>query len=230
MDFESTTFSFVIYDSKKEKVPYVKPYKFTNGPHKGKTVKDLVKRGIPGLISLVTTLVAYHTDEYVLANSICYELMLEADKIFENCKDDGELVEQYFCALYELFNAMPVRDHHCQFYIHCDEDTEISFHDIIWSGDYDFILEMLELIVKDTVEHPMFVFPIKYQYFNSDKEGTSCVFPGMRVGILQKQDQKTGKLTEGIVQNVLTTSPGHPRGIKVRLENGKIGRVQKIYY
>lgn len=230
MDFESTTFSYIIYDAKTEKVPYIEPYKFTNGPHKGKTVRDLVKSGIPGLNSLVTTLVAYHTHVYMLANSICYELMLEADKILEKCRDDGELVEQYFCALYELFNAMPERDHHCQYYIHCDEDEEISFHDIIWSGDFDFMLEMLEVIVKDTVEHPMFAFPIRNQYYRSDKEGTSGVFPGMRVGIVQKQDQKTGKLTEGIVKDVLTTSLGHPRGIKVRLENEKIGRVQKIFY
>jgi uncharacterized repeat protein (TIGR03833 family) len=52
--------------------------------------------------------------------------------------------------------------------------------------------------------------------------------PGMRVKIVQKQHQRTGQLTEGIVKDLLTSSPSHHRGIKVRLENGIIGRVQDI--
>ncbi len=52
--------------------------------------------------------------------------------------------------------------------------------------------------------------------------------PGMRVRIVQKQDQATGKLTEGIVKDILTKSATHPHGIKVRLENGQIGRVKEI--
>jgi uncharacterized repeat protein (TIGR03833 family) len=52
--------------------------------------------------------------------------------------------------------------------------------------------------------------------------------PGLRVGIVQKQDQRTGKITEGIVKDLLTSSPTHPHGIKVRLENGIVGRVKKI--
>ncbi|MCX8074872.1 MAG: YwbE family protein [Clostridia bacterium] len=51
---------------------------------------------------------------------------------------------------------------------------------------------------------------------------------GTRVMIVQKQDQRTGKLTEGIVQDILTNSPIHPRGIKVRLSSGLVGRVQQI--
>ena len=51
---------------------------------------------------------------------------------------------------------------------------------------------------------------------------------GSKVKIVQKQDQRTGKLTEGIVKNFLTNSSIHPRGIKVRLENDIIGRVQEI--
>lgn len=51
--------------------------------------------------------------------------------------------------------------------------------------------------------------------------------PGMRVMIVLKKDQRSGKLTEGIVKNILTNSPSHPHGIKVRLESGDIGRVQK---
>ena len=54
------------------------------------------------------------------------------------------------------------------------------------------------------------------------------ITPGLRVAIVLKKDQRSGKLTEGIVQNILTKSPTHPHGIKVRLENGAVGRVQEI--
>jgi uncharacterized repeat protein (TIGR03833 family) len=52
--------------------------------------------------------------------------------------------------------------------------------------------------------------------------------PGGRVRVVQKQDQRSGKLTEGIVQDILTKSPNHPHGIKVRLISGIVGRVQEI--
>lgn len=52
--------------------------------------------------------------------------------------------------------------------------------------------------------------------------------PGMRVQVVQKQDQRSGKLTEGIVKDVLTKSATHPHGIKVRLESGIVGRVKKF--
>ncbi|GKX67978.1 YwbE family protein [Inconstantimicrobium mannanitabidum] len=51
---------------------------------------------------------------------------------------------------------------------------------------------------------------------------------GSRVLVVQKQDQRSGKLTEGVVQRLLTNSEVHPRGIKVMLENGIVGRVQEI--
>ena len=51
---------------------------------------------------------------------------------------------------------------------------------------------------------------------------------GLRVFIVLKQDQRSGKLTEGIVKDILTKSPTHPHGIKVRLESGAVGRVKKI--
>lgn len=51
---------------------------------------------------------------------------------------------------------------------------------------------------------------------------------GSRVMIVEKQNQGTGILTEGIVQRLLTKSPTHPHGIKVMLVNGKVGRVQKL--
>ncbi|MCF4151210.1 YwbE family protein [Dethiosulfovibrio sp. F2B] len=56
----------------------------------------------------------------------------------------------------------------------------------------------------------------------------SDIKPGMRVMVVQKQDQRTGKLTEGVVQDLLTKSPSHPHGIKVRLEGGVVGRVKEI--
>ena len=51
---------------------------------------------------------------------------------------------------------------------------------------------------------------------------------GAKVLVVQKQDQRSGKLTEGIVQRLLTNSEVHPRGIKVMLESGILGRVQEI--
>ena len=51
---------------------------------------------------------------------------------------------------------------------------------------------------------------------------------GVIVQIVQKQDQRTGKLTEGTVKRILTSSNFHPHGIKVELDNGKVGRVQNI--
>lgn len=52
--------------------------------------------------------------------------------------------------------------------------------------------------------------------------------PGMEVDIVHKKDQRTGQLTRGIVKDLLTKSPSHPHGIKVRLVDGNIGRVKKI--
>ena len=52
--------------------------------------------------------------------------------------------------------------------------------------------------------------------------------PGMTVLIVLKQDQPTGKLTKGIVKDILTSSPTHPHGIKVRLMDGQVGRVKEI--
>jgi len=52
--------------------------------------------------------------------------------------------------------------------------------------------------------------------------------PGARVRIVMKQDQRTGRLTEGIVKDILTRSESHPHGIKVRLVEGAVGRVKEI--
>ncbi|OFX89953.1 MAG: hypothetical protein A2W99_08680 [Bacteroidetes bacterium GWF2_33_16] len=56
----------------------------------------------------------------------------------------------------------------------------------------------------------------------------SVIKPGIKVAIVLKKDQRSGKLTEGIVKDILTNSATHPHGIKVRLTTGEIGRVQKI--
>jgi len=56
----------------------------------------------------------------------------------------------------------------------------------------------------------------------------TSIKPGMTVLIVLKQDQRTGKLTKGVVKDILTKSPNHPHGIKVRLENGLVGRVKEI--
>ncbi len=56
----------------------------------------------------------------------------------------------------------------------------------------------------------------------------SRITPGTRVSIVLKADQRTGKRTEGVVQDILTSSPTHPHGIKVRLQTGEVGRVQEI--
>jgi len=54
------------------------------------------------------------------------------------------------------------------------------------------------------------------------------IYPGLEVAIILKRDQRTGKRTEGVVKDILTSSAYHSRGIKVRLEDGQIGRVAEI--
>jgi len=61
-----------------------------------------------------------------------------------------------------------------------------------------------------------------------DGRKRSDVQPGILVNIVQKHHQRSGELTEGVVKNILTNSPQHPHGIKVRLETGEVGRVKEI--
>ncbi|PKO15375.1 MAG: hypothetical protein CVU39_10700 [Chloroflexi bacterium HGW-Chloroflexi-10] len=56
----------------------------------------------------------------------------------------------------------------------------------------------------------------------------SEIQPGMRVQIIEKQNQRSGQLTIGVVMRILTSSPNHPHGIKVMLQDGKVGRVQAL--
>ncbi|MDB5128016.1 MULTISPECIES: YwbE family protein [Mucilaginibacter] len=59
-------------------------------------------------------------------------------------------------------------------------------------------------------------------------QNRSDIYPGLEVDIILKKDQRSGKLTRGIVKDLLTSSSFHSRGIKVRLEDGQVGRVAEI--
>ena len=61
-----------------------------------------------------------------------------------------------------------------------------------------------------------------------DGRNRANIKPGSKVKIVLKQDQRSGKLTEGVVSEILTNSPNHPHGIKVRLRSGQVGRVAEI--
>jgi uncharacterized repeat protein (TIGR03833 family) len=61
-----------------------------------------------------------------------------------------------------------------------------------------------------------------------DGRNRADIKPGIKVKIVLKQDQRSGKLTEGVVKDILTGSSKHPHGIKVRIENGMVGRVKEI--
>jgi uncharacterized repeat protein (TIGR03833 family) len=54
------------------------------------------------------------------------------------------------------------------------------------------------------------------------------IYPGLAVAIVLKKDQRSGRLTEGIIKDLLTSAPFHSRGIKVRLQDGQVGRVHSI--
>ena len=62
-----------------------------------------------------------------------------------------------------------------------------------------------------------------------DGRSRSNIKPGIKVAIVLKVDQRSGKLKEGIVQDILTNSSFHPHGIKVRLDTGEVGRVKEIF-
>lgn len=61
-----------------------------------------------------------------------------------------------------------------------------------------------------------------------DGRERKAVRPGLRVAIVLKQDQRTGRVTRGVVKEILTNSSHHPHGIKVRLETGEVGRVKEV--
>lgn len=61
-----------------------------------------------------------------------------------------------------------------------------------------------------------------------DGKNRKDIFIGAEVEIVQKQHQRSGELTHGFVEKILTNSPNHPHGIKVKLETGEVGRVKNI--
>jgi uncharacterized repeat protein (TIGR03833 family) len=61
-----------------------------------------------------------------------------------------------------------------------------------------------------------------------DGKNRKDIYPGLAVNVILKKDQRTGKLTSGIVANLLTSAAYHTRGIKVKLEDGQVGRVAEI--
>jgi uncharacterized repeat protein (TIGR03833 family) len=61
-----------------------------------------------------------------------------------------------------------------------------------------------------------------------DSKKRSNIKSGLTVSIVLKQHQRSGKLTEGVVKDILTNSPSHPHGIKVRLTSGAVGRVKEV--
>ena len=66
------------------------------------------------------------------------------------------------------------------------------------------------------------------QTTSAEGKQRSSIKPGAKVQIILKADQRSGKLTEGIVASLLTNSQNHPHGIKVKLRDGQVGRVQKV--
>ncbi len=65
---------------------------------------------------------------------------------------------------------------------------------------------------------------------NLDGKKRSNILIGSVVEVVQKQDQRSGELTEGIVKRILTKSPSHPHGIKVLLDTGEVGRVKTVLF
>jgi uncharacterized repeat protein (TIGR03833 family) len=61
-----------------------------------------------------------------------------------------------------------------------------------------------------------------------DGRNRKDIRPGLRVAVVLKKDQRTGRRTIGVVKDILTSAPTHPHGIKVRLEEGQVGRVREI--
>ena len=89
----------------------------------------------------------------------------------------------------------------------------------VWKGEIFLLLCYTALDVRN---------PTALQNHSMNGQTRSSIRPGMTVLIVLKQDQATGKLTRGIVKDILTKSPTHPHGIKVRLESGAVGRVKEI--
>lgn len=233
MDFSKEHINCFFFNTEddEDKIPYIEPYAIREGAFKGKTVRDLVKMGIPGLKALVKVMNAYHVNEFQCANSIVYEMFLEVQNIFDQCEEED--YAELLCVLCELYGTLPDNNKTCDYYLHCCDDNEEAetLYDLILYGEPEDIEEYLEVIIHDITTMPMFVYPVDSEHAGHSikLDGTCGIVPDMKVAIVRRENQGTDKLDEGIVDEVLTKSLVHPRGIKVRLKNGKIGRVQKIF-
>lgn len=234
MDIIRTTANLIGYnlESVESSVPYIEPYVFTKGLYKGKNVKELVAMGVPGLRALILMMNSSPENEYKCANSILYELMLEAQNILDKCDDDT--YGEYLGVLYELLGTLPNGVQRCGLFINidCKEGEEpVCLFDVVMYGEPFEQKDYLESIVHDLTLVPVFyhVSETDIMLDENPTNGTCGVIPGMKVAIVLKANQGTDKLDAGIVDEVLTKSPTHPRGIKVRLKDGKIGRVQKVF-
>ena len=69
---------------------------------------------------------------------------------------------------------------------------------------------------------------LNYYLEQMNGQNRTAIYPGLEVEIILKKDQRTGKRTVGVVKDILTSAPYHSRGIKVRLQDGQIGRVAEI--
>lgn len=232
MDYIRRVIDITMYNTEEEHVPFVEPYAFTEGGIAGETVRTIMQRGIEGIFQLKNILInKAKISIYDCANSIMYELMTEARKILETCDDDS--YGRYLHALFELFDAMPLRNGYCDRFIREYYEEENYQHestfDFIYNDEPTDHYVVLNKIIADIEKYPVFAYQTEfYARINIPQNGTCGVFPGMCVSVVKKEDQITGKLTRGIVAEVLTKTDSHPHGIKVRLENGAIGRVHAI--
>jgi uncharacterized repeat protein (TIGR03833 family) len=95
----------------------------------------------------------------------------------------------------------------------------------------DLALKIIMQKKRKLIHSMNITFIIRFlQSYRVEGKFRSNIKPGFLVKVIQKSDQKTGNLTEGIVREILTNSASHPFGIKVLLENGVIGRVKEIVY
>ncbi len=174
-----------------------------------------------------------------------YSLTMTYDKL-------GNVIEFYFDVTYSNF----LDDRNMPFYEDLYLDVVITMDKEIFLLDkdeldralkigditkdmYEFAIKQSKLISLNALENFETLKPISQKMYNTffnkkvlskDYKNTYRVNirPGIKVAIVLKKDQKTGILTEGIVEKILTNSSIHHRGIKVRLTDGKVGRVQKI--
>lgn len=224
--------NFVTYHAEDESVPAVEPYVFKDGAYAGETVRTIMQKGLDGLFILKNILINnVHVNDFDCSNSIMYELRAEARKIFDDCDDDS--YDRYLCALFELFAAMPCRGNYIpdfirEYYEEHEYENESTYDFIHYDEPCDHYC-VLDRIITDIENYPVFVYQTEcIQHRDVPIDGTCGVFVGNRVAVVKKADQETGKLTEGVAAQILTKTVNHPHGIKVRLADGTVGRVQSF--